>query len=79
MRTQHAAAALAAKYPHTIEEAAKLLGVHTDTLRRWLVAGEIPGIRLGKHWRLNADDLGDKVRVNAAVASEAAGIPEVES
>lgn len=35
----------------TIGEVAKLLKVHTRTLRRWIAAGKIPAIDIGRGWR----------------------------
>jgi excisionase family DNA binding protein len=31
----------------TVEDVAKRLGVHIDTIRRWIRSGELPAINLG--------------------------------
>ena len=36
---------------HTIGEVAALLGVHTNTLRRWANANRIPSTRMPGGWR----------------------------
>jgi excisionase family DNA binding protein len=40
--------------PH---EAAEYLGVHYNTLVRWLSEDRIPGIKIGKRWFINASQL----------------------
>lgn len=43
-----------------ISEAAKVLGVHPNTLKRWESEGKIqPKITLGKHRRYDMDELMD--------------------
>ena len=42
---------------YTVEEAANLLGVHTETVRRWLRRGELKGIRFNRIWRIKESDL----------------------
>ena len=42
---------------YSVEEAAKLLGVHTETIRRWLRGGELKGIRFNRIWRIRESDL----------------------
>lgn len=41
----------------TVEEAACVLQVNTDTVRRWLRSGEITGRKLGRVWRITQGDL----------------------
>jgi len=40
-----------------LREAAKLLGLHPDTLKKKVRRGEIPGMKIGKRWRFRASDL----------------------
>ncbi len=40
-----------------IEEAAGLLTVHPNTLRRWLRSGRVPGLKLAGAWRVKASTL----------------------
>jgi excisionase family DNA binding protein len=39
------------------QEAAEYLGVHINTMRRLLAAGQIPGKRIGGSWYINAEQL----------------------
>ena len=41
----------------TVEQAAELLQVHYETVRRWMVNGEIPGRKIGRGWRIVESDL----------------------
>ena len=43
----------------TTKEVADLLRVSLITVRRWLKAGKIPSIRIGKHYRIRRDDIED--------------------
>ena len=40
-----------------IEQAAKFLGAHKETVRRLVATGLIPGVKIGKSWRFIQDDL----------------------
>ena len=40
-----------------IDEAAKFLGAHKETIRRMVVIGDIPGVKVGRSWRFIQDDL----------------------
>ena len=39
----------------TVEEFAEKLGVSIETVRRWLRAKKIRGVRIGKFWRIHKD------------------------
>ncbi|MBF6589098.1 MAG: helix-turn-helix domain-containing protein [Ktedonobacterales bacterium] len=43
----------------TVPEVALQLGVTEETVRRWLRAGDLPGVRLARKagWRIRAPDL----------------------
>ena len=41
----------------TIIEVAQKLGVHKETVRRWLNEGKLKGYQFGKQWRVRPDDL----------------------
>lgn len=41
----------------TPEDAAKVLLVKPDTLRGWLRAGKLRGVRAGRLWRVRESDL----------------------
>ena len=45
-----------------LREAADLLGVHPDTLKRRARAGEVPAFRYDKCWRFRASELDAWVR-----------------
>ena len=42
---------------YTLEEAASLLKLHPQTLRRWIREGKLPAKRFGKQFRLRSEDL----------------------
>jgi excisionase family DNA binding protein len=42
---------------YTLEEAARILKLHPQTLRRWIRQGKLPARRFGKQFRLRAEDL----------------------
>ena len=41
----------------TLGEVAKRINVHPETVRRWLKEGRIRGIRIGRDWRFDPDDI----------------------
>ncbi len=41
----------------SLGEVAELLGVHEQTVRRWVKAGELPAFKPGKEWRIRDRDL----------------------
>lgn len=45
-----------------LREAAELLGLHPDTLKRRARAGEVPAFRYDKCWRFRASELDAWVR-----------------
>ncbi len=50
--------ALRQKTKLRVDEAATLLDVHEDTVRRWLAEGKLASIRTpGGHWRVRAESL----------------------
>ncbi len=44
----------------SVEEAAKALGVHVETIRRWLRDGTIKGIKFGRLWRIKKTEIVEK-------------------
>jgi excisionase family DNA binding protein len=42
---------------YTLEEAARILKLHPQTLRRWIRQGKLPARRFGKQFRLRPEDL----------------------
>ncbi len=47
----------AAEKVYTPEEAAEALHVKPTTIRQWLKAGKLGGIKLGRLWRIRESDL----------------------
>jgi len=47
----------------TAEQAAKLLGVSEQTLRKWVDAGEVPAVQIASRWRFS------KTRLEQFIAS----------
>jgi excisionase family DNA binding protein len=41
----------------TPEQAANQLGIAPRTLREWLRSGKLPGVKLGRLWRIREADL----------------------
>lgn len=41
----------------SIREAANFLNVPAPTVRQLLAEGRLPGVKIGKHWRIDPDDL----------------------
>lgn len=46
---------------YTVEEVASALNVHINTIRIWLRKGTLKGIKLGKYWRVEENQLKDFV------------------
>ncbi len=46
---------------YTPNQVAALLQVSVATIKRWLISGELPGIKMGPagHWRIRSDVLQD--------------------
>lgn len=44
---------------YTPQQVAKILQVSVPTVKRWLLIGELPGIKIGPggYWRIRSDDL----------------------
>ena len=42
---------------HTVEQAAKILQLHPDTVRIWLRDGRLKGRKMGRVWRIAAAEL----------------------
>ena len=44
---------------YTPQQVAKILLVSVPTIKRWLLSGELPGIKIGPggYWRIRSDDL----------------------
>jgi excisionase family DNA binding protein len=41
----------------TPEQVASRLGITVDVVRRWLVAGKLPGRKFGRVWRIESEEL----------------------
>jgi excisionase family DNA binding protein len=60
----------------TVEQAAAKLQIAPKTLKDWLRAGRIKGVRLGKLWRLKETDI--EAFVNQSADEDAADIAAAE-
>jgi len=45
----------------SVDEAAELIGVLPETVRRWLRKGEIQGIKFGRLWRIRESEILGKI------------------
>jgi excisionase family DNA binding protein len=50
------------KLAYSLEETAALLGVHPNTVKKYVKSGELPSRRLGDRWLVPADGLRDWLR-----------------
>jgi excisionase family DNA binding protein len=50
----------------TVEEAAEILKVTIDTVRRLLKKGRLPGTKIGREWRLSRKALTELIRQQGA-------------
>ncbi len=61
---------------YTLEEAATLLRLHPQTLRRWIRQGKLSAQRVGKQWRLRRQDLERAIQPTAPNAQELSGFEQ---
>ncbi len=47
---------------YSLDEAAGWLGVHRNTLRKWILSGELVASRPGKEYRIRQSDLDELLR-----------------
>ena len=59
----------------TAEEAAGVLRLHVQIVRKHLREGRLPGRKIGKGWRIVAEDLANYLSPNGAVSRERKLIP----
>lgn len=55
----------------TIEEVAGYVRLHPSTVYRLVRSGVMPGVKVGKQWRVDRQTLDDWLRANATVPEEA--------
>jgi excisionase family DNA binding protein len=53
----------------TVDDAAKVLAVSPYTLRQWLKAGKVRGIKIGTKWRVTRAALNELAQTNAPQAA----------
>lgn len=46
----------------TVEEVAEYLKMNPQVVRRWLKDKRLPGIKIGKEWRIDRDDLDEMLK-----------------
>ena len=54
----------------TVTEAAAQLRVSRRTLLRWLQTGRLPGVKIGRDWRIDPDDLVQIIQSSKTKASQ---------
>lgn len=42
---------------YSVDETAEILGIHPMTVRKWLTAGKIRGVKVGRLWRIPESSL----------------------
>ena len=52
---------------YTLKEASEALGISPLTLRKWIIAGQIVGTKIGKQWRITETDLQDFISKNRQI------------
>ena len=52
---------------YTLKEASEALGISPLTLRKWIIAGQIVGTKIGKQWRITESDLQDFINKNRQI------------
>ena len=55
------------------QEAADYIGVHINTMFRWLKEGTVPGVRLGSRWFINAAQLSEVLTTGGGETEQPAG------
>jgi excisionase family DNA binding protein len=55
---------------YTLEEAAGVLKLHPQTLRRWIREGKLPAKRFGKQFRLRREDMEQVAQPNMSTDAE---------
>ena len=53
----------------TLPEAAEILRLHSDTVKRMAQQGVLPAIKVGKYWRFRASCLDEWIRIKLRSAS----------
>lgn len=41
----------------TVQQVSERLNMNPRTVQRWLAAGRLPGVRIGRRWRVRAADI----------------------
>jgi len=59
----------------TVEEVAKYLQLHTQTVSRMAQRGDLPAVKIGRHWRFRKDTLDAFLEEQAAKMLTLAGVP----
>ena len=52
---------------YTLKEASEALGISPLTLRKWIIAGQIVGTKIGKQWRITETDLQNFIEKNRQI------------
>lgn len=65
---------------YTPNQVAALLQVSVPTVKRWLLSGELPGIKMGPagHWRIRSDVLQDYLLKHEQLSVKNRGVEDVQ-
>ena len=64
---------------YTVEEAAKLLKLHPQTLRRWVHGGKLAAKRFGRQFRLRLEDIERAAQTETEPVDVSQALAAVES
>lgn len=65
---------------YTPNQVAALLQVSVPTVKRWLLSGELPGIKMGPagHWRIRSDVLQEYLLKYEKLSAKNRGVDDVQ-
>jgi excisionase family DNA binding protein len=55
---------------YTLDEAARMLKLHPQTLRRWIHQGKLPATRFGSQYRLRREDIERAARPASSASAD---------
>ena len=48
----------------TVSQVAEYLRIHPEVIRRWLREKKLPGVKIGKEWRIDKQAIDDMLKQN---------------
>jgi excisionase family DNA binding protein len=58
----------------TVQEVADYLHQKPKTIRNWILSGELPGIKVGRHWFIVEDDLREYIETRSGMLLAKVGV-----